>query len=268
MWRVKRLADPDGVLGPGVVMNDDPGVHLQNLKTTPEVEEVVNTLRRVRLLRARLPQPGPDHDAPPADRAAARDGAPGRGLAGREGARAGVRVRRPRDLRGRRDLRARLPALDRHRQAGEGAAHAAHSRAARSRRGAGREELAVGRAPLARRPARRAPRGARRRRLPAAAGAAAPRDEPRGRRGRLLPLLHEPDHGRVEGGGPRPGPARRARRRLGAGGHAGLDPARRRRQLLRRAVVSSKGHREAHAWMARGRSRSSGAGATAARCRS
>ncbi len=42
MWRVKRLADPDGVLGPGVLMNDDPAVHLQNLKTTPEVEEVVN----------------------------------------------------------------------------------------------------------------------------------------------------------------------------------------------------------------------------------
>lgn len=42
MWRVKRLADPAGVLGPGVVMNDEPGVHLQNLKTTPEVEEVVN----------------------------------------------------------------------------------------------------------------------------------------------------------------------------------------------------------------------------------
>ena len=43
MWRVKRLADPDGVLGPGVVMNDDPAVHLQNLKTTPEVEEIINT---------------------------------------------------------------------------------------------------------------------------------------------------------------------------------------------------------------------------------
>ncbi len=43
MWRVKRLADPDGVLGPGVVMSDEPGIHLENLKTTPEVEEVVNT---------------------------------------------------------------------------------------------------------------------------------------------------------------------------------------------------------------------------------
>ena len=29
MRRVKRLADPDGVLAPGVVINDDPGAHLQ-----------------------------------------------------------------------------------------------------------------------------------------------------------------------------------------------------------------------------------------------
>jgi D-lactate dehydrogenase len=39
MWRVKGLADPDGVLAPGVVLNRDPGVHLRNLKTMPEVEE-------------------------------------------------------------------------------------------------------------------------------------------------------------------------------------------------------------------------------------
>jgi D-lactate dehydrogenase len=39
MWRVKRLADPDGALAPGVVLNRDPGVHLRNLKTMPEVEE-------------------------------------------------------------------------------------------------------------------------------------------------------------------------------------------------------------------------------------
>jgi D-lactate dehydrogenase len=42
MWRVKRLADPDGVLAPGVLLNDDPGVHLRNLQTTPEIEEVAN----------------------------------------------------------------------------------------------------------------------------------------------------------------------------------------------------------------------------------
>jgi D-lactate dehydrogenase len=40
MWQVKRLADPDGVLGPGIVLNRDPQVHLRNLKSTPEIEEV------------------------------------------------------------------------------------------------------------------------------------------------------------------------------------------------------------------------------------
>ena len=40
MWRIKRLADPDGVLGPGIVLNRDPDCHLQDLKTTPEIEEV------------------------------------------------------------------------------------------------------------------------------------------------------------------------------------------------------------------------------------
>jgi D-lactate dehydrogenase len=38
MWRVKRLVDPDGVLGPGVILNRDPGVHLRNLKMTPPIE--------------------------------------------------------------------------------------------------------------------------------------------------------------------------------------------------------------------------------------
>jgi D-lactate dehydrogenase len=43
MWRVKRLADPEGVLAPGVVLNRDPDVHLRNLKTTPEIEESATT---------------------------------------------------------------------------------------------------------------------------------------------------------------------------------------------------------------------------------
>jgi D-lactate dehydrogenase len=41
MWRLKQLADPDGIFGPGVVLNRDPGVHLRNLKSTPEIEDVV-----------------------------------------------------------------------------------------------------------------------------------------------------------------------------------------------------------------------------------
>src|SRR3954453_17551041 len=43
MWRVKRLADSDGVLAPGVLLNRDEGAHLRNLKTTPEIEEVATT---------------------------------------------------------------------------------------------------------------------------------------------------------------------------------------------------------------------------------
>jgi D-lactate dehydrogenase len=43
MWRVKRLADPDGVLSPGVVLNRDTGAHLRNLKTTPAIEESATT---------------------------------------------------------------------------------------------------------------------------------------------------------------------------------------------------------------------------------
>jgi D-lactate dehydrogenase len=43
MWRVKALADPDGVLAPGVVLNRDPGAHLRNLKTTPAIEELATS---------------------------------------------------------------------------------------------------------------------------------------------------------------------------------------------------------------------------------
>jgi D-lactate dehydrogenase len=43
MWRVKQLADPDGVLAPGVLLNRDREAHLRNLKTTPEIEEVATT---------------------------------------------------------------------------------------------------------------------------------------------------------------------------------------------------------------------------------
>jgi D-lactate dehydrogenase len=39
MWRVKRLADPGGVLAPGVLLTSDAGGHLRNLKSTPPIEE-------------------------------------------------------------------------------------------------------------------------------------------------------------------------------------------------------------------------------------
>jgi D-lactate dehydrogenase len=43
MWRVKRLADPAGVLGPDVVLSRDPEIHLRDLKSNPPIEEVADS---------------------------------------------------------------------------------------------------------------------------------------------------------------------------------------------------------------------------------
>ena len=112
MWRIKQLADPDGVLNPGVLLEPRPGgPPAQHLKTQPPIEESRRErLRRVRLLRAGLPEPQPDDDAAPADRAAPRDGAPARGLAGARGAaRATTSYDAIADLRRRRHVPARVP---------------------------------------------------------------------------------------------------------------------------------------------------------------
>ena len=42
MREVKRLCDPDGVLNPGVLLSDDPDIHLRHLKTVPTVEPEVD----------------------------------------------------------------------------------------------------------------------------------------------------------------------------------------------------------------------------------
>ena len=42
MWRVKRLADPDGILGPGILLSTDAGAHLRNLKSAPQIEPEAN----------------------------------------------------------------------------------------------------------------------------------------------------------------------------------------------------------------------------------
>ncbi|MGC8840213.1 MAG: FAD-binding and (Fe-S)-binding domain-containing protein [Candidatus Sumerlaeaceae bacterium] len=42
MWRVKRLLDPEGILNPGVVLNENLQVHLEALKTMPAVSPIVD----------------------------------------------------------------------------------------------------------------------------------------------------------------------------------------------------------------------------------
>ncbi|MFY9772193.1 MAG: FAD-binding and (Fe-S)-binding domain-containing protein [Xanthobacteraceae bacterium] len=42
MWKLKRLADPDNVLSPGVMLTDDRESHLKNLQTAPTIEATVD----------------------------------------------------------------------------------------------------------------------------------------------------------------------------------------------------------------------------------
>ncbi len=42
MREIKRLFDPDGLLNPGVLLNDDPEVHLHNLKPMPAADPLVD----------------------------------------------------------------------------------------------------------------------------------------------------------------------------------------------------------------------------------
>ena len=42
MWEIKRLFDPAGLLNPGVILNQDPLVHLKNLKPLPAVNPLVD----------------------------------------------------------------------------------------------------------------------------------------------------------------------------------------------------------------------------------
>ncbi len=40
MWRIKKLADPHGVLAPNVVLTSDDGIHLKSFKSAPPIEDV------------------------------------------------------------------------------------------------------------------------------------------------------------------------------------------------------------------------------------
>ena len=264
MWRVKELADPDGVLSPGVVLNRDPGVHLRNLKTTPAIEESATTCvecgfcepvcpsrnltttprQRIVLRReiARQPEGSPVRRALleefeyEALETCAADGSCQ--LACPVGIDTGKLVKELRQ--------------ERHTRAGRTGRRWRRRGAGSLVEGASRVGLRVG-GPLARRTKRG--RGAAGRRLGEAAG-----DAPRRRRRRLRPLLHQPDLRRLAGRG--------AGRGLGPRRAAGLDPRGRRRQLLRAALELEglrrgpppQGQRDGRAAL--------GAGAARGRCRS
>ncbi len=42
MKRIKRIFDPENILNPGVLINDDPKIHLKNLKPLPQAHELID----------------------------------------------------------------------------------------------------------------------------------------------------------------------------------------------------------------------------------
>src|ERR1700691_4073181 len=43
MWRIKQLADPRGILAPDVILTHNPSLHLENLKSFPQIEGVTGS---------------------------------------------------------------------------------------------------------------------------------------------------------------------------------------------------------------------------------
>jgi D-lactate dehydrogenase len=55
MREIKRLVDPDGILSPGVLLNDDPRAHVSDLKSLPRVEDEVDRCIECGFCEARCP---------------------------------------------------------------------------------------------------------------------------------------------------------------------------------------------------------------------
>ena len=55
MRRVKRVLDPDGLLNPGVLLNDDPRAHLRDLKPLPAAHELVDRCTECGFCEPRCP---------------------------------------------------------------------------------------------------------------------------------------------------------------------------------------------------------------------
>lgn len=42
MWKIKRIFDPKGILNPGVILNENPTVHLENIKPLTATHPLVD----------------------------------------------------------------------------------------------------------------------------------------------------------------------------------------------------------------------------------
>ncbi len=264
MWRVKRLADPDGVLAPGVLLNRDAGAHLRNLKTTPPIEESATTCVECGFCEPVCPSR--DLTTTPRQRIVLRREIarqpPGSPRAA--GAARGVRLRLARHLRRRR----LLPSSPAHSGSTPAASSRSCGRLATRRRAeaialsaakrwgaveaASRAALRVG-GPLA----RRTQRGSG---LPGAASGSLPATSREGAAAVYVPSCTNRIFGRspIEAHGRRLAPCR----------PAALDPRRRRRQLLRAALELEGLRRCAPPQGERADRAALGAGAPRERCRS
>ena len=55
MRRLKALLDPAGILNPGVILNDDPGVHLKHLKALPPAHDLIDRCTECGFCEPRCP---------------------------------------------------------------------------------------------------------------------------------------------------------------------------------------------------------------------
>ncbi len=75
MKRLKALADPQGLLNPGVILNPDPKAHLADLKSMPVVEDEVDKCIECGYCESKCPSQDLSAHPAAAHRGAARDGA-------------------------------------------------------------------------------------------------------------------------------------------------------------------------------------------------
>ena len=139
--QIKQLFDPQGLLNPGVIINDDRDAHLKNSEAAARVRSDRRQVHRVRVLRAQVSVARADAVAAPAHRRLARDRSSRARRrawrAARDDARA-VRLPRHRHLRGLRAVRHRVSGRHRDRRADQGAARTSREPDRAARRGASR----------------------------------------------------------------------------------------------------------------------------------